>query len=172
MKKTKVLLLVFLFTILTCSVFLFSKENKNVVFKLSLLSPGVFTEFRISKNFTLNCGIIGLANVKEEDDQKIVDGFKPFLSLSSRYYYNFKRRKNKGRRIDKFSGNYIGVQFVKPLSYSEGDIKKTTIGPVWGVQRSIDKFGFVDFNIGLPMEFTDGKITIYIDFSLGLGFSF
>lgn len=71
-------------------------------------------------------------------------GAYPIVSSEYRYYYNFHKRQEKGRKVTDNNGNYLagllkfrsGKPFIGELEIS--DDYALTLGPVWGMQRVYD----------------------------------
>jgi hypothetical protein len=145
------------------------KENKNVVFRLSLLSPGGGMEFGLKDNFSfLAQGGVGI-NIESKDEFKVK--FPLYAFISPRYYYNLNKRKEQGKRVDKFAANYVGVIIGHVFKATDID-QWTFIGPIWGLQRNIGKTGYFDFNIGLEVLFLEDKTAFGGQLGFALGFAF
>lgn len=164
---------------------------------ITILAPGVSYEHPVGKQqslfvhphlgisaqwgYSLNLGSYG---------EVIVD---PALSLQYRRYYNRLRRAEKGRRIERNSGNYLAGLYT--ISYSrnamwEGHLTEKqrrpihVVGAVWGMQRngarrfSFDVHGGVGYFYTRGTEWDDnasrwrtvrgGDATLLLDFSIGL----
>jgi hypothetical protein len=83
--------------------------------------------------------------------------FDPAVALQYRYYYNSRKRSEKGKRTEMNSLNYIAA--VEDLSFSRNAISSSyyvetnrrpmnRFGLAWGLQRNRPKRFSVDFNIG------------------------
>jgi hypothetical protein len=83
--------------------------------------------------------------------------FDPAVALQYRYYYNSRKRSEKGKRTEMNSLNYIAA--AEDLSFSRNAISSSyyvetnrrpmnRFGLVWGLQRNRPKRFSVDFNIG------------------------
>jgi hypothetical protein len=90
-------------------------------------------------------------------------GFDPALTVQYRYYYNYARRQQKGKRTEMNSLNYIGPAIGTVFSknrISASDYPETsrrpinTIGLVWGFQRNYEKRFSLDLNLGFGYLFT------------------
>ncbi|MGQ1891034.1 hypothetical protein ACT29H_11400 [Thermophagus sp. OGC60D27] len=87
-------------------------------------------------------------------------GIVPYFCLEPRYYYNFNRRLQKGKRIDGNSGNYISVYngFQPGFRIKSENIDFNPfifIVPMYGLRRHIGKhFNFeTAIGIGYGLEF-------------------
>lgn len=108
--------------------------------------------------------------------------------LAGRYYYNLNKRIRKGKSASNFSANYLSVALGTsygragrgtPLTDSDqgrGDAVRASLAVVYGLQRRLGRYGFVDFNAGLPLPlaptvgplFPDNTLHILLNLRLGL----
>jgi|GEM_PF-3106840 len=64
-----------------------------------------------------------------------------------RYYYNMKKRIAKGKSANNFSANYLSARFdMKQRTDIRDDAYSLNI--LYGIQRRIGKWGYLDFEIG------------------------
>ncbi|WP_157530414.1 hypothetical protein [Hymenobacter norwichensis] len=66
-----------------------------------------------------------------------------------RYYYNQEKRRRKGRASGPFVGNYVALQtssVFRASSYS--DYRYSGLTAVWGMQRRLGKYGWLDAYAG------------------------
>ena len=147
-----------------CTLFTLNAQQQNGVEKgllsVNILTPGLEYElgltntttldFRIGTGFAYRKGIFGEGY-----------GVYPIFNVQYRYYYNLKKRHDKGKNTTNNSANYLAlsgaVQTGKPiignLEYYEDYFG--VIGPVWGLQRYY-KSGFkLDLNLGGGLGFDD-----------------
>ncbi|MEM6264625.1 MAG: hypothetical protein AAGI38_19085 [Bacteroidota bacterium] len=130
------------------------------VLRVNILGIGLGGEFPITPTWTfyLEAGagiqVAQIPQVSGTPRQKIFT--VPYGTLQTRYYYNLNRRKKKGKRIDLFSANYIGLAlpYLASTSLSE---RLYGIGPVWGFMRNFGKRGYVGFHIGPGFYFDAGE---------------
>lgn len=130
-------------------------ERHQTVYHLLL---GLSHEFGISPQMTIqlsgplsagftyhyrsNYNVISERTVEEEAFYWTI---RPSLTGTFRYYYNLNKRHQKGRRTDRNSGNFIGLEtnFYGPPVIEKsvpGTTRfATTIGPIWGIQRTYGK---------------------------------
>ena len=103
-------------------------------FSLNFLLPSVEYETAISENSTLDLNLgfgIGYHDSAYLDEAEY--GVYPNFQAQYRYYYNLKKRLEKGKKISENSGNYIALS----TNVSSGE-------PVIGDMRlSNDYIGFV-----------------------------
>ncbi|UII24965.1 hypothetical protein LVD15_16825 [Fulvivirga maritima] len=88
--------------------------------------------------------------------------------LGIRYYYNLMKKMKQGRNGNNFSGAYVGLAarelFDTGGSYF-GD-PEPYLGVHWGMQRTLGKMGYIDFNFEISVQ--DGNIDIDDNLTIGL----
>ncbi|HEX8425895.1 hypothetical protein [Hymenobacter sp.] len=104
--------------------------------------------------------------------------------LAGRFYYNLDQRIRKGKSASNFSANYlslaVGNGFGRgahetPFYYYESSkpIVRADMAILYGLQRRIGQYGFVDFNVGictkLAPEINDFGFTATLRLGLALG---
>ena len=170
------------FVLMTSILMLFSssalareKDDKDVIFRLSFITPGLGAEFRIKDNFTIlghaGVGIVG----KAEDDKNKTFSlsthvvFPLYVYISPRYYYNLEKRKKQSKRVDNFSANFVGMIFSNMFESSIID-QRFFIAGIWGLRRSFGKNWYYELSIGLEIYSTDDKkdLRLRLDYSLGI----
>lgn len=169
------------------------KQSPNVedVTKATFFSPGISYEKRVGKNQTLT-GSAFMATSFEFGFSSALGTIANFwvdpgLSFRYRYYYNYERRQNNGKRTALNSLNYMGAfigstfskDAVSSMHYVEENRRPINrIGLVWGFQRNYKRRFSLDFNAGLGYLFTkasvpgitgDPVIINYKDFTIGTG---
>jgi len=144
-----------------------AQKNENVgstnVFKATILNPGIGYEHSIGKTQTIavqafmNFSAVFYEDVYGERVKTDVY-FDPAFTAQYRYYYNFKKRADDGKRTEMNSGNYVaavyeGIFSKAPLKndfVEEADRRLLSrIGAVWGLQRNFMKRLSLDVNVGL-----------------------
>ena len=116
--------------------------------------------------------------------------FDPAISAQYRYYYNYSRRLDKGKRtamnsLNYFAGVYQGVFSRAPVVTDNPEQRSRrgihTIGAVWGLQRNYRSRFSLDLNVGLgylfaksteqrngvPVESNYGAVTIPGQINIG-----
>ena len=91
-----------------------------------------------------------------------------------RYYYNMEKRILKGKSANNFSGNYISTRFNYKHKPPEDD-DQISLDLLFGIQRRIWKYGYIDFDIGIENLITSFESnTPGIDFtsSIQIGIAF
>lgn len=120
---------------------------------VNILTPGLEYEYGLTNSTTLDLGAgSGFAYRKGTFGEGF--GVYPVFDLQYRYYYNLKKRLEKGKNIFNNSGNYIalsgtlqaGKPIIGDLEYNEGYFG--VIGPVWGLQRYYGAGFKLDLNLG------------------------
>jgi len=151
------------------------KKVANQQFKINAFLPGIGYEFSVGNNATLNFAISTSFGVRGCSNCNTEFGVYPVFSGQYNYYYNFERRKEKGKNISGNSGNYIAAKAILQDGRAIiGDldlISDTTlvVGSVYGFQRTYKKgFSFV-FETGLGYyedDFNKG-LAVLLDIKLG-----
>ena len=93
------------------------------------------------------------------------------ITLEPRWYYNLSKRKNKSKRIDKNSGNFISIKssYHPDLIIASSDsnvnlISDLTIVPTWGIRRHIGNHFNYEAGIGIGyIHYFNDKDYIIID---------
>jgi hypothetical protein len=137
------------------------------VTKVTFLNPGISYEKRIAKFQSLLLQVFMStsfsAGFSSSLGSAIVLTFDPALSFQYRYYYNYERRQNKGKRTEMNSLNYLSpiiesiysTNRISTSHYIENNRRPiSTAGIVWGMQRNYKKRFSLDFNAGLGYLFT------------------
>lgn len=93
----------------------------------------------------------------------------PIINIEPRYYYNLKKRVEKGKQIDGNSGNYLSLSFsyqpsVGITSKNTNLVSSIYIIPMYGIRRNISKrFNYeLAFGIGYNWIF---KEYTFVDYS-------
>ncbi len=99
-------------------------------------------------------------------------GFALRTQLAGRYYYNLNRRIRKAKSASNFSANYIslalGAGFGRRAdnthfySFSRaraGQAARLSGVVLYGLQRRLGRYGFVDFNFGVPFALSPNPRT-------------
>lgn len=106
------------------------------------LSPAVSAYANGFSGFHMGTGVL--------DQYKRFDvGYYGF-DAGIRYYYNQEKRRQKGRPIGPFVGNYIGLQtssVFRPNAYFT-DYRYSSLTAVWGMQRRLGKYSWLNTYVG------------------------
>lgn len=106
--------------------------------------------------------------------------------VAARYYYNLARRIRKGRSASNFSANYLSLALGTGLGRqgngtpfaregSRGEAVRATAALLYGLQRRLGRYGFVDAAVGLPLPVAPRlaapalPLVITVRFGLALG---
>ena len=91
-----------------------------------------------------------------------------------RYYFNMQKRILKGKSANNFSANYLSprVSYRRKPGDDEGQL---SVDLLFGIQRRLWEYGFVDFDIGIenpivPFESNEFGIDFTTSITLGIGF--
>jgi hypothetical protein len=90
--------------------------------------------------------------------------------VAGRYYYNLARRLRLGKPAGNFSGNYFALALGAGLGQSahetafffykeSGPFARFDGALLYGLQRRLGRYGFADFNAGIPFAFSHGATT-------------
>ena len=144
---------------------------------LNFLIPSAEYEWAISDHSTIDAmaGLgFGYHDGMYLDDPEF--GVFPQFEAQYRYYYNFEKRADKGKKISENSANYIAA--VVALGSGEpilGDMQlqhdlSGFIGPAWGLQRVYNSNFKLNLNLGAGYGFDDlgnSYFSPLIDIQLG-----
>ena len=130
------------------------KATSNFNFKIGLIGTWVAYEHALNKNLTINSeiGYVG-AILKGTNGNRLDYIFKPMYNVEPRYYYNFDKRIDKGKKTNNNAANYLGLSFI----YSSGnELTNTSIQaresfvilPRWGFNRNLSPSINFEFAIG------------------------
>jgi hypothetical protein len=101
--------------------------------------------------------------------------------VAGRYYYNRERRLLQGRNVVNFSANYVSVALGTGLGRGSHEtpffLYRNTgrqfvtadVAVLYGLQRRLGRYGFVDYNIGLAVLLLAGKPTVALSENLRIG---
>ncbi len=160
---------------------------KVALFRTPGLLPGVGVEQKLAPSLSINVftgpSVSLLTRTVINEDGTTFDDFqwginKVRTTIGVRYYFDIMRRIKSGLSANNFSANYIGYQMNHLVSpryegFQEGGYQfKQTL--VFGVQRRLGDFGYVDFNVGglgivgrlIGMQ----NFETVLNFQIGLGF--
>jgi hypothetical protein len=101
--------------------------------------------------------------------------------VAGRYYYNRERRLLRGRNAANFAANYLSVALGTGLGKNSHETPSflyqntgrqfvtADVGVVWGAQRRLGRYGFVDYNVGVAVLLLAGKPTVALSENLRIG---
>ena len=134
----------------------------------NIVSPGITYEKAIGKRSTVSATVglnfSGYIQASSNSETVAEYSLNPSAGISYRYYYNFKKRQERGKNIKHNSANYISLSsyyYWAPVSTSfPKHLAENTyhfaIGPVWGFQRTYKKR--LHLNLDLGLGYVDSKI--------------
>lgn len=121
-------------------------------FKISLLFPSLGMEFKLAEKASIE--VSGKLNfqlyITGTQAQPKVNMF-PYsvLHLEPKWNYNVKNRIRRGRKVSGFSSNFLSLFTSYRMKVSRYTFSSLIIGPTWGMQRQLGKYGYLKFNSGL-----------------------
>ena len=124
-----------------------------------------------------------LTHYRAEPGADMSRGLGMRAQVAGRYYYNTERRLRLGKNTTNFSANYVslalGAGFGNPTResaiYFLGDTgyrrrsAATDVAIVYGIQRRLGRYGFIDANIGVSNLLSSPWRTLSITNSLRIG---
>jgi hypothetical protein len=157
-----------------------SKETKQLwktdLVLLSQLTPNLYYERKIGNNFSSNTGLNFMLNrtngIMFYPDTTLYNKtyrIKFQITEGIRYYHNFKKREQLGKRTSGFSGNFIELegkfeyttflyQKTEVLNYY---MSNTRITLKYGLQRRIGNIGYIEPSLGIGESFNSFRFTEY-----------
>ena len=160
-----------LVTLLMAFTSCFSQEERDItnLTKITFLNPGISREVRVAKLQSIYLqAFMNTSAYFSYSSSLGTDGgvyFDPAATAQYRYYYNAKKRAERGKRTEMNSLNYI-TGLVETIfttaAISDGDLNEdkrrpvTKIGAAWGIQRNGSKRFGLDLNLGLGYVFAKG----------------
>lgn len=146
-------------------------------FSLNFLIPSAEYEASVGDNSTID-GLVGLGFGYHDADylDEPQFGIFPQFEAQYRYYYNFKKREEKGKKISENSGNYlaaVGILASGDPLFGDMELRNDYsgfVGPAWGLQRIYDSNFKLNLNLGAGYGFNDydaSSFQLLIDIQLG-----
>jgi len=141
----KILALMFLGLNLNANCQTVGVEKTFFSIQTGLAGIWVNNETKLSNSIALRSEI-GIEHDFFVGDQYDGAGFilQPVLTLEPRYYYNLEKRKSRGNKTSKNSGNYLSLKtsyhpdwFVLNLDENITKTSDLSIIPTWGIKRQI-----------------------------------
>lgn len=94
----------------------------------------------------------------------------PVITVEPRWYYNLNKRKNKSKRIDENSGNFVSLKisyhpdwFVISNTDNVNVISDISIIPTWGIRRNNGKHFNYEAGIGIGYRYIFAKQAGYLE---------
>jgi hypothetical protein len=103
--------------------------------------------------------------------------------VAGRYYYNLNRRLRLGKNISNFSADYLSAGLGAGLEQQIRETQQHYVAPsgswlrvnatvLYGLQRRIGRYGFIDYNFGVGAFLSDSKLSVRPAGHIQLGFAF
>lgn len=139
-------------------------EEKLHLFKVDLIGPALYLVSNWEENDVAQNKLVNLAYEQkinpnwswliESSFKADRSDFKEIQGVGgTRYYYNMKRRILRGKSANNFSGNYFSAVVTYGYRFHDDD-DQATLNILYGIQRRLGGYGFIDFNVGLENAFT------------------
>ncbi|MDQ3290771.1 MAG: hypothetical protein M3Q05_05710, partial [Bacteroidota bacterium] len=161
------------------------QEEELQIFKIDLLGPTLFLFTLGGDKDSVNANVVRLAyerkirpnwswivspTVQADRDQIRDVG----ISGGVRYYYNQQKRILKGKSANNFSANYLGAYLNGRTRPGENQ-QQLSVDLVYGIQRRLGRWAFVDFDLGLSNKIkaypkTKNRVEVRGEILLGLAF--
>ncbi len=135
-------------------------------------SEGSFLTYGIAYEQKITPAVSYMAEIKH-----IVSNAKYFipsysLNVGTRFYYNINNRIRKVKSANNFSANYIGLHQQNFLTRINDSFQYSpALQLVYGLQRRLGKYGFIDLHIGPGLQHVNGKSQIYLHSGFSIGFA-
>ncbi|MUP46681.1 hypothetical protein E0K83_13130 [Gramella sp. BOM4] len=144
-------------------------------FSLNFLIPSAEYEVALSKLTSLDLMLgLGFGYHEAEYLEEPEYGVFPQFGAQYRYYYNFEKRAEKGKKVSENSANYIALAAILGSGDAIiGDMENDLtgfVGPTWGLQRIYNSNFKLNLNLGAGLGFNDLGDTYFsplIDIQLG-----
>lgn len=101
----------------------------------------------------------------------------PVMRVEPRYYYNFTKRFEKGKKTINNSANYLSIssdyQFDTGIGSNASSISTISLIPKWGMKRTIGKHFIFEFAAGVGVQKSENKnwkAAPRLDLKLGYSF--
>ncbi|PQJ79268.1 hypothetical protein [Polaribacter porphyrae] len=180
--KNKLLTLLFFFIAISNYAQDKSDTYTEKIWRVNFLNPAIELEFPTGKNSTFSSAIGVGYNGGYPDLTSNASGFiyvvSPFLDFQQKWFYNFKKRRDKNKNTENNSGNFFSFRLITRGNSITENVTRTSnldfaFGPTWGIQRKYGKSFHFLFDIGPQYYFdTKGNGNIWpIMLQLNLGFN-
>ena len=170
---------IFIIALLFCTLSLKAQQPEPKVEK-SLLSAYILPlkiayEQGIGDQYTteISAGLTGFTEINENN---IAFAVAPVIRGDFKHFYNLNRRWEKGKNVDRNSGNFWGLATrytFTPIgdsnNYHEIEGGSLFIAPMWGIQRNYPSHLSLGLNLGYGVAITGSTVTFdpLIHFRLG-----
>ncbi|PWJ36023.1 hypothetical protein [Sediminitomix flava] len=170
----KAIISTLIFIIISTTGFAQQASVEDRIFGLQLgLTSGIsaYYEHKLNHSFALRTEVFTTWGYSKSLGFEI----NPAIALEPKYYYNLKKRKEKGKNIAKNSGNYLSLRsmYWKDPFYEDSRKHRMYLLPMWGMRRTIGEHFSYEFAAGGAYEIVPkGKdeLGLSIDFRIGYTF--
>lgn len=179
----KKILIAILFLLFTAPAF---SQDEETSLKKDIISAGIGL-FTVRVNYERHLG--GLFTLKSElglgfgfEKGAYIDGtnyfFTPIVIAEPRYYYNFHRRVERGKKTSYNASNYFALTagyFFKPFVISKvpyGEYQSgASLIPKWRIKRTIGRRWNFEFALGVGVSFNKVETTVGYGLDLRFGYN-
>ncbi len=144
-----------------------SVEKSTFGLQTGVLGLWAYNEAKLSSTIALRTEIgfdFGIWETTFYDDYSSPFLLTPVIVLEPRFYYNLKKRLEKGKRIDGNSGNFISLKmgyhpdwFVLFNPDNAPVVSDFSIIPTWGIRRNIGEHFNFEAGLGAGYSYTFAK---------------
>ena len=136
----------------------------------SLLSSRLGVHLAYERKLTPVWSVLGemspdFLRYRSSETRQLRNGFALRTQVAGRYYYNLNKRIRKGKSASNFSANYLSLalssgfgRHSRETHYTtfarDGQAVRLSLAAVYGLQRRLGRYGFVDFSLALPVALT------------------
>lgn len=145
-------------------------DSRNVVLKLGVITPSVALEKRLTSYSTFLLSYQTGFNFSSVNNEPVKTTVIHQLKGAGRLFYNIEKRDYKGKRTEKFGGNFVSLVVLKGWK-SDVNPSFVSIGPTWGFQRNWAGFIHFSLELGLGRTFSEGNSGVSWLSDLKLGFA-
>lgn len=133
----------------------------------SLLSSRLGVHLAYEQKLTPTWSVLGelspdFLRYRSPETRQLRNGFAVRTQVAGRYYYNLNKRIRKGKSASNFSANYLSLalssgfgRHSRETHYTtfarDGQAVRLSLAAVYGLQRRLGRYGFVDFSLALPV---------------------
>ena len=131
-------------------------DSPSVIARISMIIPKVALEFAPVDQFTFSTGFWFWPQFWPGDSDQDDDQFRPYLNmrltLEPRYFFSLDHRASQGKRIDYYSGWYIGLPFA--LNLNDLDF---SMGTTMGFQSTFGRRWYFNVSLGPGFKYMDTR---------------
>ncbi|MBC6697645.1 hypothetical protein [Hymenobacter sp. BT190] len=136
----------------------------------SLLSSRLGVHLAYERKLTPVWSVLGevspdFLRYRDAETRQLRNGFALRTQVAGRYYYNLNKRIRKGKSASNFSANYLSLALSSGFGRNsrethyttfarDGQTVRLSLAAVYGLQRRLGRYGFVDFSLAVPVALT------------------